>query len=47
MRLHQHTSVKRFGEMRQRTRQNSRRDSIHIGAGCNQQPNNLNVVFFL
>jgi hypothetical protein len=46
MRLHQHTSVKRFGEMRQRARQNSRRDVIHIGAGCNQQPNNLNVATF-
>jgi hypothetical protein len=45
MSLHKHASVKRFGEMRQRARQNSRKDSIHIGARCNQQPNNLNVSF--
>jgi hypothetical protein len=42
MRLSQHTSVKRFGKMR--ARQNSLHISIHIGARCNHQPNNLNVA---
>jgi hypothetical protein len=44
MRLHQHTSVKRFGEMRQRARQNSRHGSIHIGARCNQHRQYINVL---
>jgi hypothetical protein len=42
MRLRQHTSVKSFGKMQ--AQQNSPRDSIHIGARCNQQPDNLNVA---
>jgi hypothetical protein len=41
MRLRQHTSVKRFGEMR--ARQNSRKDSFHIGARCNQHRHYINV----
>ncbi len=44
MRPRQHTSVKRFGEMRQRARQNSRHDSIHIGARCNQHRRYINVL---
>ena len=44
MRLHQHTSVKRFGEMRQRAPQNSRQDSIRIGARCNQHRRYINVL---
>jgi hypothetical protein len=44
MRLHQRTSVKRFGKMRHRARQNSRQDSIHIGARCNQHRRYINVL---
>ncbi len=44
MRPRQHTSVKRFGEMRQRAPQNSLKDSIHIGARCNQHRRYINVL---